>query len=150
MVKKEEKKEIKMNGKQIAQNYEMHKNRLQQINQRINSIITAQKELDTALKGIQQLKNKENTVKVMIGAGVYTEAVIEKPKTLTVTLPNGILIEKTTEETIKEIQERITETKKILEETKKIQNQEAQQFQFFQNLLIQGQQFMQKQREQKK
>ncbi|MBN2127684.1 MAG: prefoldin subunit alpha [Candidatus Diapherotrites archaeon] len=149
--KKEETKEVTFSGQQLMQNFEMHKARLQQINQRMNSFINAKREFQTTLQGLEELKKgKESTIKVLLGSGVFADAKIEKPGKVTVSLPNNILIEKTTEDTIKELNERITETEKAIEETRKIQGQEAQQTQFFQNLLIQGQQFIQKQREQKK
>ncbi len=149
--KTEEKKEIKMTQQQVIQNYEIHKQRLQQVNQRINSLISIIKELETSQNALKELeKNKENNVQVMIGAGIYVEATIKQLEKVTVQLPNNVLVKKTIKETLKEINTRIEETNKLIEETRKTLEHETKQMQFFQNILIQSQQFLQKQREQKK
>jgi prefoldin alpha subunit len=141
-----EKKEIKLTGQQIAQNFEANRQRLQALNQRISQMMNVKREIQTGINALQELQ-KSQDIKFMIGSGIYVEAKVLDAKNVTVTLPEGILITQSYEKTLKDLNKRMNETDKLIQEIRKQQARTNQQTMLFQELMVKGQQIARQKKE---
>lgn len=143
-----QKKQIQMNGQQLAQNFELSRQRLEALNERLNSMMRIKREIEITINALEEIK-KQQEIKVLIGSGVFVEAKIIDSKNVLVTLPENIMVSQDAEKTQNELKKRVEETRKTLEQIGKQRQQALGQAQFFQNLMVKGQQIIRQQQQKK-
>lgn len=98
-------KEVKLTGNQIAEMLNSEKAKFNAIMQRINELQSAMIETKGSINALKELSKQKNAkILVPLGAGVFLEANIESPENVKITLPGNVIVQKSNEEAVKEVE----------------------------------------------
>ena len=131
-----EEKEIKLTSQQVEQMYAGERQKLQELQERMQAIQNAVMEAQGAIDSIKALQeNKQENIMVPLGAGNFIEAKPEELKKVKTSIGPNIIIEKTPEETLKVLEKQIQDAKKQAESLSAETQQTAQNIAGLENIM---------------
>lgn len=100
--------QIKLTGAQVVQLYENERAKLEAIERRMGLVQRSLEEVVGAIETIRVLtkSSEKDSVLLPIGAGIYVEGNVENKGSLKASIPGGIVLELTVDETKIELEKR--------------------------------------------
>ncbi|MEM4261834.1 MAG: prefoldin subunit alpha [Candidatus Diapherotrites archaeon] len=135
-----EEKKITLTGNQIIQLINQERQKLEEINTRLNALTNMKNELTGTTQSIQEIsKNKKGTkMLVYLGSGVYTETAIENNTDIITTIADNVFKEKKITEMTKILEKRMENIDKALKKSLEEQAKTIQRINQLENILEAG------------
>ena len=107
-----EEKTIRLTADQLMQQYRVERSKLSELTRRRNQLVASVFETDMALKAAEAIEkaDKNESVLVPLGAGLYIDAAVKNNSTLKYTMAGNIALEMT----FKKAREKIEKRKDVL------------------------------------
>ena len=140
-------KEVKLTGNQIAEMLNSEKAKLNAIMQRINELQTAMIETKGGINALKELSKQKNAKTLIpLGAGVFVEAGIENSENVKITLPGNVIVQKSNEAAVKELEKQAEALSNEINALQKEQQQTAINAGNLENIIRTAQTQMKKQK----
>lgn len=106
-MKREMKKEVKLNPQQVLRLYEQERQRLDELNQRLQGMASYYQDLKAAEDSIKEIREAKGDAEIILplGAGINVSARVSDKNSLKV-MRNNIAVEKTSQEVLEDIKSR--------------------------------------------
>ena len=131
------KKEVTLTGQQVKALFERDRAKFDQLRQRHAQIQRMLMETVTAADALKNVKasDKNEKLKVLLGAGVYAEASLTDKETVEVVLAGGTLLKKPIDQAIRDLESRTKDLEEQLKEIAKEETRLANQLTGLSNVL---------------
>jgi prefoldin alpha subunit len=140
-------KEVKLTGNQIAEMLNSEKAKFNAIMQRISELQSAMIETKGSINALKELSKQKNAKTLIpLGAGVFMEAGIENSENVKITLPGNVIVQKSNEEAVKELEKQAEALSNEINALQKEQQQTAINAGNLENIIRTAQAQMRKQK----